>query len=196
MAWSWQIPGGLASLTAILTALLQLALERSVLSHFQHRLTKHSTAWPPPQAHPLEVKPLALVPEHGGTTPTKLIVASAALGLISGLIGLFRTANSPANHGVNLHSYHGRFSANYRRPYWTLALTILTTLLALASLIYSCAAESNSSTFLYIDYTSSEQTFTREAWACQLATYYPNDDWSDLAETCREAVSSLESPFP
>jgi hypothetical protein len=195
MACSRNIYGVIASASAVLIGILQLALERSVLSHFQHRLSQHSTAWPPPQAHPSDVRPLALVPEHVITTPTKLIVASGALGFITGLAGLFRTANSPPNNGGRL-NYNDKLFAGSRRPSWTFALTILTTLLALASLIYACMAESASSIFLYIDYTSSEQSFTREAWACQLAPYYPDDEWSDLAETCREAVSLLVTVLP
>lgn len=191
MACSRNIYGVIASASAVLIGILQLALERSVLSHFQHRLAQHSTAWPPPQAHPSDVRPLALVPEHVVTTPTKLIVASGALGFITGLVGLFRTANSQSHNGGRLSNYNDKLFAGPRRPYWTFAITVLTTLLALASLIYACLAESTSSIFLYIDYTSSEQSFTREAWACQLAPYFPDDEWSDLAETCREAVSLL-----
>jgi hypothetical protein len=194
MSCSRQVHGLIASLSAIIIGILQLALERSVLSHFQHRLAKHSTAWPPHQQHPSEVKPLALVPESLVTTPTKLVVACGALGLIAGVVGLFRTANSPANDGVILHSSNNRLSASSRRPYWTLAIAILTAFFALASLIYSTLAESASSIFLYTDFTSSSQSFTRESWTCQLATYYPDDAWSDLAGTCREAVSPIAKP--
>ena len=190
MACTRQAHGIIASLSTVLISILLLALERSVLSHYQHRLAKHSTAWPPHQQHPSEVKPLALVPEDLDTTPTKLVVACGALGLIAGIVGFFRTT-SPAKSGERLDS----FNEKPRRPYFTLTWTLLTTLLGLASFIYASIAQSKSSTFRYTDFTSGDQTFTRESWACQLATYYPDDEWSALTETCKEAVSAFPKQY-
>jgi hypothetical protein len=195
MACSRAVYGVIASLSAIIIGILQLALERSVLSHFQHRLAKHSTAWPPHQQHPSEIMPLALAPEHLVTAPTKLIVACGALGLITGLVGLFRTAsvaNGLVHNGLRLNSDNDKLRGSPRRPYWTLVMSLFTTLFALASLIYASLTEPARSIFRYTDYTSSHQLFTRESWTCQLATYYPDDEWSDLAGTCWEAVSPLE----
>jgi hypothetical protein len=196
MACSRAVYGLIASLSAIIIGILQLALERSVLSHFQHRLAKHSTAWPPHQQHPSEIMPLAMVPEHLVTTPTNLIVACGALGLVTGVVGLFRRASigdASAHNGVRPSNYTEKLQSNPRRPYWTLIMALLATLFALACFIYASLTESTRSVFRYTDYTSSHQSFTRESWTCQLATYYPDDEWSDLAGTCWEAVSPLES---
>ena len=198
MACSRTVYGLIASLTAIIVGISQLALERSVLSHFQHRLAKHSTAWPPQQQHPSEIMPLALIPEHLVTMPTKLIVACGALGLITGIVGLFRSAsvsNGRVYNGLRLNSDNDKLRRSPRWPYWNLIMTLFTTLLALASLIYTSLTESARPVFRYTDYTSTDQSFTRESWTCQLATYYPDDEWSDLAGTCWEAVSPLERSF-
>ena len=199
MAGSRAVYGLIASLCALVIGILQLALERSVLSHFRHRLAEHSTAWPPHQQHPSDIMPLAMAPEHLITTSTNLIVACGAMGLVTGVVGVFRRASfndAPANNRTRPNNYSDKLQASPRGPYLSLVVTLLATLLALASLIHTSLTESTRSIFRYTDYTSSHQSFTRESWTCQLATYYPDDAWSDLAGTCWDAVSPLETLLP
>ena len=192
----------LSSIVLILGS-IQISFEDSVIYAYQSEL-QQSLPWPPTGPHYPNFTELNCVPDNITKSPARLILACAALVVVSGGVGLFH-ALAIFSVGIdergNVVGQANRVLSDtekWRLRFWTRATCFMSAISALTILggcVFVFVKESRSSVFHGTGYRSPGQHFTHESWVCQLSQTYAGTVWVDdgLLKTCRKAVGTCST---